>query len=179
MKFSDAPQDQINIPVSHRRICNQDPVWARYIMALDDTLQRIATKVCSTDEGIREDCLQEARFELAKHYPEDCNAYRDFQYGLIEEPKMLAQLSAYCRMIARNSMLSYLDPYPTGNWNIGRTRTVKDKKTGITRKIHIPARFSSLEELIDYGMQVDEHSNISWMDASTDGIDVTMGGTDG
>jgi len=169
--FSPAPQDQLAFRASKRAICNQDPAWQSYIETLEPTVAAIAMKACSSDAALREDCVQEALFELAKHYPEDCDAYRDFLYGLIDADRCAVQLQRFTRQIARNTIYSVLIAYPTGNWYIGRTRSVTDRRTGVTRKVHVPARFSSLDELVeDYGMQVDQFGVVSWPEPSVDGL---------
>jgi hypothetical protein len=87
-------------------------------------------------------------------------------------------LDRYCRNAIRNAVLSYLDSYVTGQWNIGRTRHVRDRVNGRVRKVSLPPRFSSLDELTDdYGMQVDQHGNISWPDPSDDGLPRLVGKT--
>lgn len=154
---------------------NNDPEWIAYITSLEPLIQAISVKYCSSDEALREDCQQEARMALLTVFPQRIRGYEDFVAGRIEPAVWEAAVERYCRNVIRNSILSYLDAYPTGNWYIGRTRTVKDRRTGKTRKVHQPARFSSLDELIDsYGMQIDEHGNVSWPEPSTDGIDVVF-----
>lgn len=169
--FLPAPQDQLAIRPSKRPFCNQDPAWTAYITSLVPVITAIAVKSCAADESLRQDCVQEARFELAKHYPEDCRSYRDWMYGLIDYKKCMVQLSRFCRQVARNTIYSTLNPYTTGSWRIGRTRSVVDKKTGKSRKVHHVARFSSMDELVDeYGMQIDTNGNISWPEASMEGV---------
>lgn len=170
-KFTPGPLEQLLMRAPKRPFCNQDPAWVDYINGLKPTIDAIAMKACSADEALREDCVQEALFELSKHYPEDCISYRDYLFGLIDATKCAIQLQRFCRQVARNTIYSVLDAYPTGNWYIGRTRSVKDKRTGESRKVHMPARFSSLDELTDeFGMQVDEFGAVSWPDPTSDGI---------
>jgi hypothetical protein len=72
-------------------------------------------------------------------------------------------LDKYCRNVIRNSILSYLDSYPKGDWYIGRTRQVRDKKTGEVTKVYLPPRFSSLDQLTEeFGAQIDEGGNLTW-----------------
>jgi hypothetical protein len=169
--YTPAPQGELAKRPSKRTVCNQDPAWHQFIERLNPVIKAIAVKACAADEALREDCIQEAMFELAKHYPEDCTSYRDYLYGLCDRERCEQQLLRFSRQVVRNTIYSVLDAYPTGNWYIGRTRSVTDKRTGAVRKVRLPARFSSLDELVDdYGMQVDEFGCISWPEPSVDGL---------
>lgn len=153
-----------------------DPHWQEFVATYEPVIIKIALKFCSADESLREDVMQEARIALATLRPEECRDYEPYCRGEISEGQWNDRLDRYCRNAIRNSILSYLDSYAKGNWYIGRTRSVKDKKTGATRKVYLPPRFTSLDEMVDdYGMQVDEDANISWTQASEDGLDSRHG----
>jgi hypothetical protein len=150
---------------------NPDPEWQRYILRFEPVIVAIALKRCSSDEDMRDDVMQEARIALATTYPEQVKGFEAYCRGEITESQWHEALDRYCRNVVRNSILSFLDSYATGPWNMGRTRHVRDRKTGQSRKVYLPPRFSSLDELVDdYGMQVDETGAISWPDPSDDGL---------
>lgn len=145
---------------------NPDPQWQTIALSYEKIIQAIAVKYCSADESLRDDCMQEARIALLTVFPEKIHGH-----GLLPEAEWKKALDRYCRNVIRNSILSYLDSYPKGNWYIGRNRHVKNKKTGENQRVYLPPRFSSLDELTDnFGMQVDESGAISWPDPSDDGI---------
>lgn len=150
---------------------NPDPEWQTYAATFEAMIQKIALKYCSSDENLREDVMQEARIALATVVPEAVAGFEDYLRGVQTEDQWLKKLRAYCGNVIRNSILSYLDSYPKGNWYNGRTRHVKDRRTGESRKVYLQPRFSSLDMLVDeFGMQVDQHGAISWPDPSDDGI---------
>lgn len=149
---------------------NPDPSWQEFIKSYEPEIEAIAIKYCTSDEDLREDVKQEARVGLATTFPEQVDDFEGYVRGRIAEEQWNKALDRYCRNVIRNSILSYLDSYPKGNWYIGRTRHVKDKRTGNTTKVYLPPRFSSLDEMSEMGMQVDEDHNISWTDVSEDGL---------
>jgi hypothetical protein len=149
---------------------NEDPKWAKYCETLERTIVKIAAKY-TTDEALREDCAQEARIGLYTLHPSKIRLYEKFISGEIDEKTWKKQLDKYCRNVIRNSVLSYLDSLKTGSWYMGRTRRVKNRRTGQRVKSHVGPRYSSLDELVeDSGLQVDEHGNISWDHISTSGL---------
>lgn len=150
---------------------NPDPHWQEYIQRFEPEIHKIALKYMVVDEGLREDTMQEARIALATLRAEKCDQFEPYVRGEITVDQWNSALDRYCRNAIRNSILSYLDSYASGNWYIGRTRSVKDKRTGRSRKVYLPPRFSSYDELTDeYGMQVDTDGNISWPEVSEDGM---------
>lgn len=156
----DALDEHNDAPPAYR--FNPDPSWQQFITRFEPEIEAIAIKYCTTDEDLREDVKQEARVGLATTFPEQVDGFELYARGQISEDQWDKALDRYCRNVIRNSILSYLDSYPKGNWYIGRTRHVKDKRTGDTKKVYLPPRFSSLDEMSDMGMQVDEDQNISW-----------------
>jgi hypothetical protein len=149
---------------------NLDPKWARYCESLEKAITKIAAKF-TTDEALREDCAQEARIGLYTLHPSKIRLYEKFLSGEIDEKTWKKQLDKYCRNVIRNSVLSYLDSLKTGSWYMGRTRRVKNRRTGQRVKSHVGPRYSSLDELVeDSGLQIDEHGNISWEYISTSGL---------
>jgi hypothetical protein len=150
---------------------NPDPTWQQFALSYERMIQKIATKYCSSDDSLRDDVMQEARVAVACARPEKCKSHELYVRGMITENQWNDALNLYVHNTIRNSILSYLDSYPKGNWYIGRTRSLKDKKTGLSRKVYMPPRYSSLDFLVDeHGMQVDEHGNISWPNPSDDGL---------
>jgi hypothetical protein len=158
-------------PVPQGYNFNPDENWQRYVAKYRRSIEKIATKYCVADEALRDDVMQEAHIALATVYPETVHGFEDFVTGVSSDDTWAKALDRYCHNVIRNAILSYLDSYAKGNWYIGRTRYVKDKRTGETRKVYLPPRFSSLDELVDdHGMQVDEHGALSWPDPSDDGL---------
>lgn len=149
---------------------NEDPKWAEYCTGLEKVIIKIAAKF-TTDDALREDCAQEARIGLYTLHPSKIRLYQKYVSGEIDEKTWLKQLDKYCRNVIRNSVLSYLDSLKTGSWYMGRTRRVKNRRTGLRVKSHVGPRYSSLDELVeDSGLQIDEHGNISWEYISTSGL---------
>lgn len=142
---------------------NPDPAWQDFVRTFEPMIVQIATKYCATDEALREDTAQEARIALATIYPENVRSFAAYRRGEISGDDWQAALLRFCHQVIRNAVLDYLNRWPTGNWYIGRTRHVKDKQTGKSRKVYLPSRFSSLNELVDdHGMQVSTTFEISW-----------------
>lgn len=151
---------------------NSDPAWVERIQQFEPIIKAIATKYCS-DEDMRQDCEQEARIALLTVLPERIRGYQRYVDGEISEDEWAYRLARYCHNVIRNSILSYLDKYPTGNWYIGRTRRVVDPETGELKRIHLPPRYSSLDELMEeYALEIDEEGNLSWARVSVDGIEL-------
>lgn len=147
---------------------NPDPAWHEYVATFEPVIRTVAQKYCVSDEALQEDCAQEARIALATVRPERVSGY--MKEGQTEEAREAA-LQRYLRNVIRNAVLSYLDSYSKGNWYIGRSRSVRDARTGLSHRIYFPPRFSSLDTLVDeHGMQVDESGEISWGAASEDGL---------
>jgi DNA-directed RNA polymerase specialized sigma subunit len=146
---AEVPGERPEATVQRAYRFNQDPEWHAFIATYETEIEKIATKYCSRDEFMRDDVRQEARIALLSVFPEEVRG----------------SLDNYCRNVIRNSILSYLDSYSKGNWYDGRTRTVRDAQTGKKRKVHRPARFTSLDALVeDKGMQVDTSGAVSWSD---------------
>lgn len=151
---------------------NEDTEWHKFIESFDPVIAAIASKF-TTDLGLREDCAQEARIALLGVFPENVKGYEEFVNGSLSETAWGQNLSRYVRNVIRNSILSYLDSPKTGNWRIGRTKRVLNRKTGKRVKKHEPPRYSSLDELTDdYGFQIDDEGNVSWPTVEQDGLDV-------
>lgn len=150
---------------------NTDPEWHAYIAGYESVIAAIAAKYCSDDRDLQEDCRQEARLALLTVFPERVNGYAAYIAGELSEDAWFKNLSRYCRNAIRNSILSYLTSWKTGNWNVGRSRTIIDKVTGERTKVYQPARFSSLDALTeDSGMQIDEQGQITWDRVSEAGL---------
>lgn len=148
---------------------NRDPKWLEYIQRFEPAIMRITSKYCPV-ESLREDCHQEARIALLSVFPENINGCEEYNRGEITPEAWDIKIGKYCRNAIRYSILSYLDSYNTGDWYVGRTRRVLNEH-GERVKVHTAPRFSSLDELVDdHGMQIDEDGNMSWEDASTDGL---------
>lgn len=152
-----------------RKELNLDPKWLEKVREFEPVIKAIATKYCS-DEDLRKDCEQEARIALLMVFPERVNGYEEYRTGQISEKEWSSRLGRYCRNVIRYTILTTLDRYPTGNWYIGRTRRVIDPATSRVHRVHQPPRYSSLDELIEYGLEVDEEGNITWLKASDDGL---------
>lgn len=147
---------------------NHDPAWLAYIATLEPLVAKIAMKYASMDDSLREDCIQEARIALATVHPERIEWYKT---GDLADTGVQAMLERYLRNVIRNAVLSYLDSYSKGNWYVGRTRTVRDQRTGDLKKVYTPPRFASLDALTDeFGMQVGEDYEITWADLADDGL---------
>ncbi|HEX7119406.1 MAG TPA: hypothetical protein VF212_11490 [Longimicrobiales bacterium] len=126
---------------------NRDPDWVEFIEKYEPVIRKIAAKY-TWDIGLQEDCQQEARMALLTVFPE----------------RVTTNLDAYCRNVIRNSVLSYLTSYRTGDIYSGRTVWRGGEK------VHDPPRYASLDQLVAFGMQVDEDGNISWISPSADGL---------
>lgn len=164
-------EEEVEVPFDIAFNFNPDPEWQAYIQRYEKLILQIALKKCSYDEGIREDVMQEARIALATVFPEKIHGYAEYQSGQLTEQQWEGRLKRYCGNVIRNSILSALSSYTKGPWNMGRTRPVKDSKTGETIKVHYPPRYSSLDELVDeYGMQLDSSGNITWPEPSDSGL---------
>jgi hypothetical protein len=150
---------------------NPDPAWQTATQRYESVIQSIAAKYCSTDEDLRQCLMQEARIALLTVRPEAIKGFSDWADGHIDDKQWQKKVDSYCGNVIRNSILSYLDSYATGNWYIGRTRHIRDRSTGKSRKVHMPPRYSSLDELVDhYGAQIDEDGQITWPEHSEDGL---------
>lgn len=147
---------------------NESEDWQTYAQSFERVIIKIAQKYCSNDDSLRQDAEQEARIALATIRPESIVGYNRED---LTDTQRNGYLDRYMRNVIRNAILSYLDSYSKGNWYTGRTRHIKDRQTGVSRRVYLPPRFSSLDMLVEeHGMQVDEHFNISWADPSDDGL---------
>jgi hypothetical protein len=139
---------------------NDDPAWVEYIRRFENAIIAIAMKF-ATDDGLRDDCAQEARMALLTVWPENVAGYEAYACGEMDEEAWNKNLDRYCRNVVRNSVLSYLDSIKTGNWYHGRTRRNPKAKGG---KRRMPARYLSLHELVSQGAcQIDEKGDIHWL----------------
>lgn len=149
---------------------NDDPAWIEYVQRYEGVIQAIAAKK-TDDIGLRDDCAQDARIALLQIYPQDVSLYEDYIAGNVTEKQWKTKLDAYCRQVIKYTVLSTLGSMSKGNWYVGRIKYKKDEK-GDTIKIPTPARYSSLDQLMEEsGLQVDEDYNLSWTEASTDGLE--------
>lgn len=165
------PEAGSEAPVPQGYNFNRDPAWQSYVQKYETVIHQIALKYCAVDEALREDVMNEARIGLATVHPETVAGFEAYVTGRMPEEEWQSCLEKFCKQVVRNSILSYLDSYRTGNWYIGRTRHVRDRQTGKSRKVYLPTRFSSLDELVDdYGMQIDSEGGISWPEPSDDGL---------
>ena len=158
-------------PIPRAYQFNRDPDWHAFIQEYELIIERIAIKFCTGDEDLREDVKQEARIGLLAVSPTQIDGYDAYMAGELAIAEWTKRVDRYCRNVIRNSILSYLDSYSKGNWYIGRTRTVKDRKTGDSKKVYHSPRFSSLDQLVDdFRMQVDTDGTVTWPDVADDGL---------
>lgn len=148
---------------------NNDPAWERYILTLEPDILKIANKY-TTDEALRQDCEQEARMALLTVFPQQVRAYKEYVEGAISEEKWLAHLNGYCRRVIRNAVLSYLHPVTKGNWYIGRSKRTRDPNTGKWREIRFGPRYTSMDEMTEYGFDISTEGEITWDRVSRDGL---------
>jgi hypothetical protein len=148
---------------------NPDPAWQEFIQTYEPIIARIATKATSADEELRKDAMQEARIALAVQRPERVRGWADYQAGTLPKDAWEGRLDRFLRNVIRNSIYSLVDSPTRGNWYVGRNRPVKTAD-GKVRRVHQPARMSSLEQLTGFGAQIDTHGKISWPDPSDDGL---------
>lgn len=141
---------------------NDDPEWVDYIFTLDPVIEAIAAKY-TDDYGLREDCAQEARMELLYIFPEKhISAYEKFRAGKLTEAQWEKKRDSFCRMVIRNTIITFLNSYKSGPWQVGRKVRRVDRYGNATMK-RKSARFASMDDLMeDYGMQIDTEGNISW-----------------
>lgn len=156
-------------PVAVEQEWNQNTEWIEYIESFNTVIKKLASKHCS-DLDMRQDCFQEAKMALLYIFPEKLSFYKLWCTGEILDSVWQSRLRAYCRQAAKYTILSFLDSSKKGNWYVGRTRRVKDVNTGKRRKVHRVARFSSLNQLLDFGMQISEEGEIHWARISDDGL---------
>lgn len=158
---------------------NPDPAWPQTMARYETVIQSIAAKTCAVDDDLRNDVMQEARIALLTLRPQVVQGFEQFTSGELDPKQWQKRLDSYCGNVIRNSILSYLDSYAKGNWYSGRTRHVRDRVTGRTKKVHLPPRYSSLDELVDvYGAQVGEDGQITWPEHSEDGLPSRKGRED-
>lgn len=159
---------------------NDDPEWVALVLSYDSKIKAIASKA-TTDHGLWEDCVQEAYIDLLTVIPSRVRQYWDYRNGSVRAKTWVGVLDRYCRNVIRNSVRSHLSSYRTGSWRTGRTVKVYDKAKGMNVKRRQLSRMTSLDELSeDYGLQVDEHFNLSWPKVRnpSDFIDVENGRID-
>lgn len=159
----------LETPETPRPKINHDPRWHRYIATLEPEVFKIANKF-TMDSALREDCEQEARMALLTVFPERVRGWENYLSGETSEEDWLKHLKKYCCNVIRNAVFSYLKPWNTGNWYIGRNETEIDEQ-GNKVRIHKDARYSSLEELSEeFGFDVDEDGNPTWPKITHDGL---------
>jgi len=145
---------------------NIDPEWVTYVTeTLDKVIRAIAAKY-TTDAGLQEDCAQEARVVLLHIFPEnDIDAYTMWKDGDISEKRYKNMVNSYCRTVVRNTVISKLMNYNSGNWYVSRTRVKMNSDSGKYEKVTYPSKFESLEQLMSEGgggMQVTDSGEITW-----------------
>src|SRR5688500_16381845 len=107
------------IPESQAYNFNPDPEWQAFGRSSERMIIKIATKYCS-DDDLRKDVEHEARVAVVTLRAEDCQGFEAYSAGELTEEKWHKALKRYIHNTIRNSVLSYLDSYPKGNWYIGR-----------------------------------------------------------
>lgn len=144
---------------------NNEEAWVTYVTAITPQITAIATKY-TADFALREDAVQNALIELLMQHPEEIRGFEDFCRGEITEDRWQDILLSYCLTVARNEILSTLSSHTTGNIYVGRTQVRRvERLDGTTMKVktHIPARYVSLDQLVEEsGLQVSEHGDLSW-----------------
>jgi hypothetical protein len=149
---------------------NTDPEWMDYCAStLEIFVKKIAHK-STMDEGLREDCENEARIAIYQTFPQQVKDYWPYKNGQITDKQWNTRLLNYCKNTIRNAILSYLDSPKTGSWDLGRTTRIRTKD-GRRIKVHTPARYSSLDLLNERGgLQVTETGEVTWDTVSLDGL---------
>lgn len=139
---------------------NNDPAWVEYIERFEKVIRSITVKY-TQEEGLREDCAQDARIALLHVWPVHVRGYEKYVDGEYTDEEWQANLDRYCRNVIRNTVLSSLDSLNSGDWYSGRTRRNLDRNTGKVRREHKPARYESLDVLQDSGTyQIDEFGEV-------------------
>jgi hypothetical protein len=155
---------------------NSDPFWVSYINRFEHLVVQVVYRM-TTDEFLREDCMQEARMALLEVFPEKIDGHEKYLSGEYTEQEWHNHLKRYCGNVIRNAAYDYLNSYKTGNWYVGRTKQGVDPNTQEKKKVHKAPRFSSLDELIDdFGMQLSDSGEVAWGDVSREGL---LGDTNG
>jgi DNA-directed RNA polymerase specialized sigma24 family protein len=124
---------------------NTDPEWVEFIEKLVPVIYRIAYKY-TADAGLQDDCVQVARIALYQTHPQQIHAYKAWKEGQISDKAWEGHISRYCRNIARNRIISYLNSHTTGSWAVGRRGS--------------PTRYSSFDLMIETGAQFDEQGTL-------------------
>jgi len=144
---------------------NSDPEWVNYVLSLTPVIENIAIKY-TDDEALREDAVQNAHIELLQKYPEEVRGYEQYHRGEISFERWQKILRSYCLTVCRNEILTTLHSHATGNLYVGRTHISKVKtRDGTQKKVktHVPARFASLDQLVEEsGLQVSDRGELSW-----------------
>lgn len=153
------------LPHEHTEEWNSEDSWVDFVAGLDSLIDSIAAKY-TTDMDLRQDAAQNARIELLYIRPEEVRGYEDYTRGSISFDRWQEILRAYCGTVIRNEVLSTLSSHTTGNLYTGRTQVVRtvdeDGKPQRVRK-HLPARYVSLDQLVDEaGIQVSDRGEITW-----------------
>lgn len=100
----------------------------------ENIIQAISHKY-TNDPDIREDCQQNARIALSS----------------LDIERIRRNKDAYCRKVIRNTVLSTLSSYTTGEWYTGRT---------VAGEKQYP-RYQRIDHLLESGaVQIDTHGNI-------------------
>ena len=145
---------------------NNDATWVDFVCDLRPLVEGIASKY-TTDEALQEDAVQNAMIALLTEYPENIRGFADYSMGIITPDRWLEILRSYCTNVARNQILSTLSSHKEGNLYVGRTQTIthkdEDGEVLLREKIHVPARYASLDQLTEEaGMQVSDTGDITW-----------------
>lgn len=118
--------------------------YTKLIARYEPVITAIVMKY-TLDPDIQEDCKQEARIGLLTATWKKCKAYALWKAGVLPKQTFEQQFDRYCRNIIRNSVLSYLQSYTTGDWYVGRT--VRNARTNTKRREE--ARFIPAELFFD------------------------------
>jgi DNA-directed RNA polymerase specialized sigma24 family protein len=111
-----------------------------FVATYTPVFRRIAHKSVR-NQALREDCVQQAFLALLTEVSDDA-------FAASTNP------DAFVRMVARNTMLSYLKSYRTGDWYTGRT-------WGKEVKQFYRARFVHIDALVDRGdVQIDSTGHL-------------------
>lgn len=137
--------------------------WWEFIETLIPTIKAIASKYTS-DHALAEDATQEALIALLKVDVEDIRGYQEYLDGEKDYEQWLSTLTSYCLSVAKNWVMITLQSYSTGNLYVGRTRIETEITETETIKVKrkLPARYVSMEMLIEEGAQITSEGDITW-----------------
>ena len=138
---------------------NSDEAWHRVCETYDNVLRRIAQKISTLDEALQDDCMSEARMAIYGIRPSEVRGYDEARDGPVSVDNIPPAVDRFIRNAARNSMLSYMQSWQTGNFYVGRSYTVY-AKDGSKRKVHKPARYASIVDLQLDGFDIDQNGRV-------------------